>query len=369
MKTLTQLAESYGLALTHLKTLPLPSAEQVTHGLSRGLSGAEAEEAYARHQAVLRGLLSDGVAPEAPAPVAPRAPAPVASAAVPLELPAELAGWRVTCARLEGEPHARLCVYFDVPLRGFLLREGAPLTAEGLLTPVRGEQARGSSSPTARPPLPPLGLSVDLARGERAVALSDDGRGLALGLALGGELEVALTEMPRALSALPEALAAQLSAINPKALSSVTHQVEALGELWRRDHEGERREELLGALDEVGAWSELCTQGALERCEALARALEGLDELDPTEERQELCALLGALVEGRERLERALAAEEALDLESPTRVAAHDLDARARALLSSKANDLAWRALPRPALRAAAPRRGGQWWRALARAE
>lgn len=363
--SLAQLAARYDLPLLDHALLALPAAP-----LTRGLSGTPSwREGDGDLAADMRGLLwlleTQPAAPDGGErarlerlPVSEEPPAPVVWAQGGPE------GWRVTCqpADVEGDG-ARLSIYAGTALRGLRLDAGGALSAEEALSPIRPPEAPGDHLP--RCPAPPLGLQVNLQRGEGALVLRDDGRGLLL--ALDERLAVARTEMPRPLNALPAPLSRLLHEITPHALLSVTAQVEALGEVWRRAPGPALLDAALDALDAVGAWSELCTQEALERCAALTRAAEALGDLDPRGERHALSAALKALVEGRERLERALAAEEALELHSPTLSAAERLDASVRALLARKANDLGWRALPRPPLRAEAPAGDGQWWRLLAR--
>jgi len=381
MTSLTQIAELYGLHLTRHLTLPLPPSAQLTRGLSE--APAHLQGGALMDQGALRDLFNDlfnnlpngaGLtAPELAAPALtaplPLTPARPSEPAPALDLPSELDGWRVTCAPLSGEGErrgARLSVYSSAPLRGLRLNERAALTPSDVLG--RGAEEASDQAPQGPlPSLPPLHLDFDLMRGERVALLSDDGRGLVL--SLGALLEVALTGVPRPLDDLPACLSRpldDLGALAKEARSSVTAQTEALGELWRRARDPEVREALVCALDDLGVWSELCTQGALERCARLARLIEEVAVLDPFEERQELIEGLAQLVEGREALERALSAEEALELNAPTRAAADALDARARSLLASRASSPEWRALPRPRLSVKAPARHGQWWRLLA---
>ena len=378
---LAELGARYGLSLAQPVRLPLANLSthlsKITEGLSAEPVGSAESAALEARLSEVRRLVSDTSSffsgspppsappPSAPPPSAPppSAPSPTAKGALParafqLTLPLEFQSWHITCDLTQkgAEALKGFSVYCEAPLRGLRLNEEVTISDDDLLTPPHDSQSDD---------LDPLCVRVEMKGGQRAALMRDDGSGLML--ALDQELEVALIAIPRSLSALPERLLGLMRDQGERVFTSVIAQIEALGELWRTPLGEGVGEEIQRALDDLGVWSELCTQAAVSRCERLVHIIDELDELDVEAERESFSALLTALVEGRERLACVLAAEDALELKTPTSAAVARLDERARSLLSRKINELAWRDLPRPALRTRAARGRLDWWRALAR--
>jgi hypothetical protein len=368
---LAELGARYGLSLAQPVRLPLANLSthlsKITEGLSAEPVGSAESASLEARLSEVRRLMSDtssffsGSPP--PSASTPSSPPPTAKGALParafqLTLPLEFQSWHITCDLIQkgAEALKGFSVYCEAPLRGLRLNEEVTLSDDDLLTPPHDSQSDD---------LDPLCVRVEMKGGQRAALMRDDGSGLML--ALDQELEVALIAIPRSLRDLPEGLLGLMRDQGERVFTSVIAQIEALGELWRTPLGEGVGEEIQRALDDLGVWSELCTQAAVSRCERLVHIIDELDELDVEAERESFSALLTALVEGRERLACVLAAEDALELKTPTSAAVARLDERARSLLSRKINELAWRDLPRPALRTRAARGRLDWWRALAR--